>query len=78
MWYNYGGEDNLLPKLLNSKEVQEYLHIGNDALYELLNDKNFPSFRVRNGEYKILEDDFLAWMREKSKKQSKYLLRKNK
>ncbi len=56
-----------LPNLLTPKEVQEYLHIGNNTLYNLLSQKDFPSFRLGK-RYYIFEDKFLEWMDMKSKK----------
>lgn len=57
----------MLPKILTAKDIKEYLHIGDQKLYELLKQRDFPSFRVDGGDYKILEDDFIEWMRKRSK-----------
>lgn len=57
----------MLPKLLTAQEVKEYLHIGNEALYRLLAEKDFPSFKVKH-KYYIMEDDFMKWMKDSSKK----------
>lgn len=62
----------MLPNLITAKEVKEYLHIGDETLYNLLRSKSFPSFKVNNGEYKIIEDDFKEWMKTKCKKQTNH------
>jgi len=56
-----------LPKLLTPKDVQAYLHIGDAKLYNLMKQKNFPSFRLGR-QYYILEDKFIEWMEMKTKK----------
>lgn len=60
-----------LPILLTAKEIKSYLHIGNDKLYELLNRKDFPSFKIGNKNY-VIQTKFIEWI-EKQSKNLKYL-----
>ncbi|MDD4699133.1 MAG: helix-turn-helix domain-containing protein, partial [Oscillospiraceae bacterium] len=60
-------DTNKLSKLLTPAEVRDYLHLGNNKLYELLRRKDFPSFQIGSRFY-IIEDDFADWMASQCKK----------
>lgn len=62
----------MLPNLLTAKDIKKYLGIGNETLYNLLNERDFPAFRISGGEYRILEDEFIDWMRKNCKKSPRH------
>ena len=57
----------MLPNLLVAEDIKEYLHIGNAALYRLLAEKDFPSFRIKH-KYYVIEEDFVSWMKTSAEK----------
>ena len=56
-----------LPKLLRPKDIKEYYKIGDVKLQELLNRRDFPSFRLGR-DWFIIEDKFIEWMAQQTKK----------
>ena len=58
----------MLPNLLTSKDIKQYLHIGNDKCYALMKSPTFPSFQIASGEFKVREDRFLEWIDKESRK----------
>ncbi len=59
-----------LPALLSPQQVKEYLHIGNDKLYELLTRRDFPSFQIGKPFY-ILQDEFIEWIQKQTRRPKK-------
>ena len=59
--------DRKLSKLLTPAQLREYLHVGNNKLYELLRRKDFPSFQIGSRFY-VVEDDLNEWMTAQCKK----------
>ena len=61
------GVKNQLPKLITPKELKAYLGCNNNRVYELVNRRDFPSFRI-GGKYYIIYDDFINWMKNQTRK----------
>ncbi len=64
---------NNLPKLLTPQDLKKYfvqnnIKMGNDKLYALLKQKDFPSFKIGSNYY-IIEKDFIEWMTKQTKNQ---------
>ncbi len=49
-----------LPCLLTAKDVQDILGIGERATYLLLNQKDFPSFKI-SGEWRVRPELLVEW-----------------
>ena len=43
------------------KELQNYLGIGKDKAYSLVNSKFFPALKI-GGRYYIIKADFVVWL----------------
>ncbi len=54
-----------LPLMLNAKNLTEVLGISIASAYELMHEKDFPSFRVGIRMF-INRDKFIAWVDKKS------------
>lgn len=64
---NINENNTELPKLLTPKEVGEYLHIGQNKLYDLMKRRDFPSIHL-GGRWYIIEPKFIEWMEQQTKK----------
>lgn len=52
--------DNL-PEILTAEMVKGYLHLGRSKTYDLMNQPNFPSFRVGK-ELRVTKGDLMQWI----------------
>lgn len=52
--------------LLSAADIKEILGCNPNTLYNLLNKKDFPSFRI-NSKYYVVYDDFIKWSRAQVK-----------
>lgn len=60
--------DSTLPEVLRPKHIKQYYGMGNTKLQELLERRDFPSYKIDRDWY-IIKNDFLEW--EKNGKSSK-------
>ncbi len=51
----------MLPRLLNFKQVQEYLQIGRDSLLNILHSGELKGFKIK-GRWRVQEDDLIEFM----------------
>ena len=51
----------MLPRLLNFKQVQEYLQIGRDSLLNILHSGELKGFKIK-GRWRVHEDDLIEFM----------------
>lgn len=49
-------------RILNAKEVSEYLGIGQTHTYELFHSKGFPCFKVGKGALRVKLSKLNAWI----------------
>ena len=56
-------------KILNVKQVQELLGLSKSSTYKLLKNPNCPTLKV-GGNYKIMEEDLLNFLKQNNKNQS--------
>ncbi|MBR3909036.1 MAG: helix-turn-helix domain-containing protein [Clostridia bacterium] len=54
-----------LPLMLNAQNLTEVLGISIASAYELMHEKDFPSFRVGSRMF-VNREKFIAWVDEKS------------
>lgn len=54
-----------LPHILGVDDIATAFGIGRNSAYDLMNNPNFPSFKVGR-KWFVLRDSFIAWMSEKS------------
>ena len=54
--------------LMNVKEIQEYLRVGKNVVYSLLNTPNFPKVKIGR-EYRVKQEWLDGWLEEKAKKE---------
>jgi excisionase family DNA binding protein len=52
----------MLPKLLNGKEVAEFLHISKGLAYRLMAQGDIPTVRFSLKTTRVKEDDLLKWI----------------
>lgn len=50
-------------RLLNVKEVSVYLGVGQDTIYELVKQEDFPSIRIGR-KFMVFEEDLLEWLKD--------------
>lgn len=50
-----------LPKLLTSKDLQNYLKLGRCKVQELLQTNQIPNFKI-DGQYRVYSTDLKKWM----------------
>ena len=51
-------------RMMTTKEVAEYLHLGINKTRELINRKDFPKIKVGERKWIIPEDTFEEWVRK--------------
>jgi excisionase family DNA binding protein len=60
--------------LLNKKQLAEYLNVELKTVRYLLYSGKIPKVRIGR-EYRFIQDDIDAWVREKVEKPKKYIFR---
>lgn len=52
-------------KILDTKGIMDLLHISINSVYKMYKDPDCPTFKV-NGEYRIIEEELIKYLKEKS------------
>lgn len=63
---NSNSEIRPLSSLLDMDGLCEYFEISKKTAYNLVRERDFPSFKV-NGKYRIIVNDLSKWMERKAK-----------
>jgi excisionase family DNA binding protein len=56
-----------LPKLINIKELCNYLDVSEKTAYILVRGRDFLSVKI-GGKYRIIVDDLVGWLEKQSRK----------
>jgi predicted DNA-binding transcriptional regulator AlpA len=55
------------PMVLTVADIREILSIGRNAAYELMNQKDFPVYKIGKLYKRVNRDEFFQWLHEQSK-----------
>lgn len=50
-------------RLLNTRELMEFLNLSRTKVWDLVNNQGLPAFRV-GGDYRYLRSEVLAWLQQ--------------
>ena len=50
-------------RLLNTRELMEFLNLSRTKIWDLVNNQGLPAFRI-GGDYRYLRSEVLAWLQQ--------------
>lgn len=52
-------------RILDTQGIMDLLHISINSVYKMYKDPDCPTFKV-NGEYRVIEEELIKYLKEKS------------